>query len=193
MMDYQSYERSPAYGRCNDKYGVSRQVMYDNREETSEHALIPSIMFIGANNGKTMEAMQYYSSFFPGSKIDFTWEYGENTMGENPANLNHAEFKLCGQQFIAMDSGMDHKFSLDDGVSLMISCDGQEEVDFYWNHFVDDGGATSQCGRCKDKYGVSRQVVPVQLQQALSNPDPIKAQQSMQNMLKMKKIVIADL
>ena len=194
MMEYQAYERSPAYGRCNDKYGVSRQVMLDDRAETTTNAMIPSMMFIGANNGKTKEAMDYYCSLFPSSAIDFTRPYGENAMGENPEHLNHAEFKLSGQQFIAMDSGMNHAFQFDDGVSLSISCDGQEEVDHYRNHFVQDGGAESQCGRCKDKYGVSRQVVPVQVLEAMfKNPDQAKADYAMQAMMKMKKIVIEEL
>lgn len=194
LMPYDTYERSPAYGRCNDKYGVSRQVMLDDRAETTTNAMIPSMMFIGANNGKTKEAMDYYCSIFPNSAVDFTRPYGENAMGENPENLNHAEFKLSGQQFIAMDSGMEHKFQFDDGVSLSISCDGQEEVDHFWNHFVNDGWSESQCGRCKDKYGVSRQVVPKQVLEAMfHNPDQQKADYAMQQMMKMKKIVIADL
>lgn len=194
MMEYAAYERSPAYGRCNDKYGVSRQVMFDNRENTTEHALVPSLMFTGTNNGKTKEAMEYYTSLFPKSGVDFTRAYGENTMGENPEHLNHAEFKLSSQQFIAMDSGLDHKFGFDDGVSLSISCDDQEEVDHYRNHFVNDGWSESQCGRCKDKYGVSRQVVPVQLQQAIFHAGSKEAgDYAMQAMMKMKKIVIEDL
>lgn len=194
MMEYAEYDRSPAYGRCNDKYGVSRQVMYDNREHTTANALVPSLMFTGANNGKTKEAMEYYTSLFPDNKIDFTRPYGENAMGENPEYLSHAEFKLDGQQFIAMDSGMDHKFSFDDGVSLSISCDGQEEVDHYRNHFVNDGGTESQCGRCKDKYGISRQVTPIQCPQAIFHAESKEAgDYAMQAMLTMKKIVIADL
>jgi predicted 3-demethylubiquinone-9 3-methyltransferase (glyoxalase superfamily) len=194
MMDYAAYERSPAYGRCNDKYGVSWQVMRDNREDGKPHAMVPSLMYNGTNNGKTKEAMEYYTSLFPNSGIDFTRPYGENAMGENPEHLNHAEFKLDGQQFIAMDSGLDHKFGFDDGVSLSISCDGQEEVDHFRNHFVNDGGGESQCGRCKDKYGVSRQVVPVQIQKAIFHADTKEAgDYAMQAMMKMKKIVIEDL
>ena len=60
LMPFQEYVRSPAYGRCNDKHGVSRQVMYDNRPETIQNALIPSLMFTGINNGKTQEAMELY-------------------------------------------------------------------------------------------------------------------------------------
>lgn len=194
MMPYDSYERSPAYGRCNDKFGVSRQVMRDNRETTATHAMIPSLMFIGANNGKTMEAMNRYTSIFPNSGIDFTRPYGENEFGENPEHLNHAEFKLFGQQFIAMDNGMDHKFQFDDGVSLAVSCDGQEEVDYYREKLIADGGSEVQCGRCKDRYGVSRQIVPIQSQQAIFHAETPEARQyAIQQMMKMKKIVIADL
>jgi predicted 3-demethylubiquinone-9 3-methyltransferase (glyoxalase superfamily) len=193
LMPYDKYERSPAYGRCNDKYGVSRQVMRDDRAETTTHAMVPSLMFVGKNNGKTKEAMDYYCEIFPDSGIDFTRPYGENEMGENPEHLNHAEFKLAGQQFIAMDSGLEHKFQFDDGVSLLVMCDGQEEVDYYREKLTAGGGNEVQCGRCKDKYGVSRQVNPVQLQEALFHSDKTTADYAMQAMLKMKKMVIADL
>lgn len=193
MMPFQEYPRSPAYGWCNDKYGVSRQVMYDNRDNTTENALVPSFMYTGANNGKTQEAMEFYTSIFPASKIDFTRAYGENEMGENPEHLNHAEFKLVNQQFIAMDSGMDHKFNFNDGVSLSVSCKDQEEVDYYRDKLTADGGQEVQCGRCKDKYGVSRQVIPLQLWDALFQSDAVASKYAMDAMLQMKKIVIEDL
>lgn len=193
MMPFQAYERSPGYGWCNDKFWVSRQVMYDNRDNTSTHALVPSLMYTGANNGKTQQAMQFYTSIFPDSKIDFTRPYGENAMGEDPTHLNHAEFKLFGQQFIAMDSGMDHKFSFNDGVSLCVMCQDQVEVDKYWDMLTSDWGQEVQCWWCKDKYGVSRQITPVQLPQALFSSDQTKSAYAMQQMMKMKKIIIADL
>ena len=98
--------------------------------------MIPTLMFVGNNTGKATEAMKLYTSLFPGSKIDFTRPYGTNQMGEDPEHLSHAEFKLCGQQFIAMDSAQKHAFQFDDGVSLMIACDGQAEVDYYREHIV---------------------------------------------------------
>lgn len=193
MMPFQEYERSPAYGWCNDIYGVSRQVMYDNRPESKSNALVPSLMYTGANNGKTAEAMEFYTSIFPASKINFTRPYGENAMGEDPDHLNHAEFKLVNQQFIAMDSGMDHKFTFNDGISLSVSCADQAEVDKYRNALIADWGSESQCGRCKDKYGVSRQIVPIQLSDYLFQIDKEKSKYAMDAMLQMKKIIIADL
>jgi predicted 3-demethylubiquinone-9 3-methyltransferase (glyoxalase superfamily) len=151
-MAFDAYPRSKAYGRCSDKYGVSRQVMYDDREEHETSKLIPSFMFTGANAGKAKEAMELYTSLFPASSINNTRPYGENAMGENPEYLNHAEFTLVNQLFIAMDSSADHKFNFTDGISLAVSCKDQEEVDYYWNKLALDGGVEVQCGRCKDKY-----------------------------------------
>lgn len=192
LMPFQEYVWSPAYGRCNDKYGVSRQVMYDNRPETNANALIPSLMYTGANNGKAREAMEFYTNLFPASKIDFVWPYEEGQW-ETVGNIAHAEFKLVNQQFIAQESGMDHKFSFNDGISLSVSYADQAEVDKYRNALVSDWGSESMCGRCKDKYGVSRQITPIQLPEALFNPDTAKSEYAMQAMLKMNKIVIADL
>lgn len=174
LMDFQSYDRSPSYGRCNDKYGVSRQIMRDDRPSSPQDMIIPSLMYIGNNNGKTQEAMEFYTNIFPDSSIDTSRPYGENAMGEHPTHLSHAEFTLMNQQFIAMDSGMDHKFNFNDGISLCVSCKDQEEVDYFWEKLVSDGGQESQCGRCKDKYGVSWQIVPVELSEALSQSDTEK-------------------
>ena len=167
--------------------------MFDDRKESTSNALIPSLMFVGENAGKAQEAMNLYTSLFPASKIINTWPYGENTMGENPTHLNHAEFSLVNQMFIAMDSSWPHQFNFTDGISFSVSCKDQEEVDYYRNKLALDGGTESQCGRCKDKYGVARQIIPLQLPEALFNADKEKSQKAMQAMLKMKKIVIADL
>jgi predicted 3-demethylubiquinone-9 3-methyltransferase (glyoxalase superfamily) len=193
LMDFADYPRSKWYGRCNDKFGVSRQVMFDDRKETTSNALIPSLMFVGENAGKAQEAMNLYTSLFPASKIINTWPYGENAAGEIPTNLNHAEFTLVNQLFIAMDSSWPHKFNFTDGISFSVSCKDQEEVDYYRNALALDGGTESQCWRCKDKYGVARQIIPLQLPEALFNSDKEKSQKAMQAMMKMKKIIIADL
>lgn len=193
MMPYDAYPRSEAYGRCNDKYGVSRQVMYDNHPDHTADTLIPSLMYVWANNGKTQEAIEFYTGIFPASSIVSTRPYGENEMGENPKHLNHAEFTLWDQLFIAMDSGLEHKFTFNDGVSLAISCADQAEVDYYREKLILDGWTEVACGRGKDKYGVSRQIVPVWLAETVFHSDKTKADYAMKQIHKMKKIVIADL
>ncbi len=168
--------------------------MYDNCEDLGheDHQLIPSLMYVQKNNGKAKEAMEFYTRIFPNSRIEMSRPYEEGQW-EVVGNLAHAEFLLNGQLCIATDSGQDHKFQFNEWISLMVSCNGQEEVDKYRNALVADGGEPSQCGRCKDKFGVSRQIVPTQLQQAMSQTDQAKATYAMQAMMKMQKIIIADL
>lgn len=104
MMAYDAYPRSKAYGRCNDKFGVSRQVMYDDNAEHIAHQLIPSLMFIGANDGKAQEAMNKYISLFPASSQGQIHTYGAMGGPDKPDHIAHAEFTLVNQLFIAMDS-----------------------------------------------------------------------------------------
>lgn len=188
LMEYAAYPRSEAYGRCSDKYGVSRQVMYS--DTTPENKLIPSMMFIGENTGKAQEAMNFYTSLFPASKIGNIHRYGPDAP-DKAEHIAHAEFTLVNQLFIAMDSWLDHKFNFNDGISLSVSCKDQTEVDYYRNAFTADGGSEVQCGWCKDKYGVSRQIVPVDIDKLLFNADHVKANKAMQAMLQMKKLDIA--
>ncbi len=100
-------------------------------------------------------------------------------------------FSLNGQEFSALNGGPMFKFT--EAISLMVSCEDQEEVDYYWNALLADGGSESQCGWLKDKYGLSWQIVPVQLGQLLGNIDPKKANNVMQAMLKMRKLDVAAL
>lgn len=193
MMEFNEYPRSPAYGRCNDKYGVSRQVMYDNRPDRT-NMLVPSFMYTWANNGRAQEAMDLYTSIFPASKIDFVRKYGEQSGAQDdPNHIAHAEFKLVNQTFIAQESGLDHKFTFNDGISLLVSCADQAEVDRYRNALTADGGQEVQCGRCKDKFGVSRQIFPIEAEQLISDPDTAKSGRATQAMLQMKKIDIAQM
>lgn len=192
LMEFSQYPWSEAYGRCSDRYGVSRQIMYDNREEPKHNEIITSLMYTWKNAGKAEEAINFYSSIFPNASTRSIHRYGPGE-GDVEGTIAHAEFLLDGQLFIALDSSLDHKFNFTEWVSLVVNCDGQEEVDYYRNKLIEDGGEESQCGRCKDKFGVSRQVVPSQLMEALHNSDTEKAQYAMSAMMKMKKIVIEEL
>lgn len=135
LMEFGKYERSEAYGRCNDKYGVSRQIMHDTRPGRKT-TLVPSLMFTQGVFGKAEEAMNFYTSVFPNSKIDFVWRY---PAGDDEGKIAHSEFTLSGQDFIAMESSAEHKFSFTEGVSLVVNCKGQEEVDFYRNALLANG------------------------------------------------------
>jgi predicted 3-demethylubiquinone-9 3-methyltransferase (glyoxalase superfamily) len=122
------------------------------------------------------EAANYYCSIFKNAKI----------IHSNPMVT---EFELDGLRLCILSGGP--QFKLDEAFSLSVPCDTQEEIDYYWNRFVGDGGEESMCGWCKDKYGVSWQVVPSELGVWMS--DPVKGPRVMQAFLKMKKFDIATL
>jgi predicted 3-demethylubiquinone-9 3-methyltransferase (glyoxalase superfamily) len=133
------------------------------------------------------EAAEFYTSVFPNSRILEVSRYGE--AGPRPAGtVLTVEFELDGQHFTALNGGPE--FTFDEAISFQISCDDQNEVDYYWDTLT-AGGEESQCGWLKDKFGVSWQVVPTALPKLLSDPDPARAQRAMQAMLSMKKIDIA--
>ena len=91
-----------------------------------------------------------------------------------------------------MDSGMNHQFGFNEGISFVVDCDGQDETDYFWNALT-EGGSESQCAWLQDKFGVSWQIVPRQLMQLMGDKDREKAGRVMQAMMKMKKIIVADL
>jgi predicted 3-demethylubiquinone-9 3-methyltransferase (glyoxalase superfamily) len=133
------------------------------------------------------EAAEFYTSVFPNSRILEVSRYGE--AGPRPAGTAlTVEFELDGQHFTALNGGPE--FTFDEAISFQIACEGQDEVDYYWDTLT-AGGEESQCGWLKDKFGLSWQVVPNALPQLLSDPDPARAQRAMQAMFTMKKIDIA--
>jgi len=136
------------------------------------------------------EAMNLYLSVFKNSKPLSIARYGAGGPGPTGSVMT-ASFELDGQQFVALNGGPIFKFT--EAVSFVINCETQEEVDMYWDKLTADGGQESMCGWLKDKFGLSWQVVPGILSKLLSDKDAAKAQRVMGAMMKMKKIIIADL
>ncbi len=130
------------------------------------------------------EAMNLYTSTFKNSKV-----LGISRGPDGRAQS--VNFELEGQEFIGFNAGPEFKFN--ESISFFVDCKDQAEVDELWNKLTADGGEESQCGWLKDKFGLSWQIVPRALSQYLSDPDPAKAQRVMQAMLKMRKIIVADL
>lgn len=129
------------------------------------------------------EIVDYYKSIFPELKTDYRGSLTDTPSG----NVETATIEIFNQKLSLMTAGPMFKFN--EAVSFVIDCENQEEVDYYWNKFTEKG-EESQCGWCKDKYGLSWQIVPKQLNEYLSSPDKEKAGRVMQAMLKMKKIDI---
>lgn len=102
----------------------------------------------------------------------------------------YGEFELNGQKFVCLDGGPIFKFN--EAISLMVDCEDQTEVDYFWEK-LSAVPESEQCGWCKDKFGLSWQIIPRRMGELLNDPDQEKSGRAMQAMLKMKKIVVADL
>ncbi len=135
------------------------------------------------------DAVNFYTSIFPNSKVGAITRYGE--AGPGPAgSVLTISFELDGQPLTALNGGPYFKFT--EAISLVVNCDTQEEVDYYWEK-LSDGGQEVQCGWVKDKFGLSWQIVPVVLFEMLQDKDVEKSQRAMKAMLKMKKLDVAGL
>ena len=134
----------------------------------------PFLWFVG----NMKEAVDFYVSVFKDARV---LEMGPMS----------ARFELLGREFLALNAHPHQPFT--DAISFFIEVESQEEVDYYWRALTAGGGKEQMCGGLKDRFGVSWQVIPKALGRYLSDKDRAKAERTMQAMLKMKKIVIADL
>ena len=128
------------------------------------------------------EAIRHYSSIFKNGRVVNELRQG--------GTLMTATFELDGQQFIALNGGPHFTFS--EAISLLVNCETQQEIDYFWEK-LSDGGSKSQCGWLKDKFGLSWQVVPTALGRLVTDPDPKKSKAVWDALMKMSKIVMADL
>jgi predicted 3-demethylubiquinone-9 3-methyltransferase (glyoxalase superfamily) len=135
------------------------------------------------------EAAKFYTTLFPGSKINSTTR-NPGAIGEEGSVLIVA-FELAGQEFIALNGGP--QFKLNESFSIFVTCETQEEVDNLWNRLTANGGEESQCGWLKDRYGLSWQIIPRALGEMMSDPDREKARRATEAMLQMRKLDIATL
>jgi predicted 3-demethylubiquinone-9 3-methyltransferase (glyoxalase superfamily) len=136
------------------------------------------------------EAAEFYTSVFPDSRITDVSHYGE--AGPRPAGtVMTVGFELLGREFVALNGGSENRIE-GVGISFMVDCESQEEVDRYWNRLA-EGGQEIACGWVTDRYGVAWQIVPRRLRELLADPDRDRAQRAMAAMLKMTKIEIGEL
>lgn len=191
LMPLDSYPFSDRYGWTTDRYGLSWQVMHDSRGEIDQ-AIVPTLMFVGDVHGKAEEAIEHYTSVFPNSKVDHVQRYGEGEEPDRPGTIRHAYFALDGYKLAAMDSGHEHDFGFNEAVSLLVSCEGQEEIDAYWDRLSAVPEA-EQCGWLKDRFGVSWQVAPADLDRFLSQGTEEQVARVTQAFMQMKKFDLAEL
>lgn len=192
LMPLEKYPFSERYGWVQDKYGLSWQLILTNPEGEERPKIIPSLLFIGDVYGKAEEAFNTYASIFKNSKIGAIARYQAGMEPDKEGAVMFMDAMLEGQWFAAMDSAREHNFVFNEAVSLLIECDSQEEIDYYWEKLSHVPEA-EQCGWLKDKYGVSWQVHPKAAGQMLKDPDQEKVARVTQAFLQMKKFDIAKL
>jgi predicted 3-demethylubiquinone-9 3-methyltransferase (glyoxalase superfamily) len=190
LMPLDKYPFSDKYGWIQDQYGVSWQLILP--QQKAPQKVMSSMLFVNEVYGKAEEAIQYYTSIFHNAKAGNIARYPDGMEPDKEGTIMYADFMLEGQWFAAMDSAHNHQFHFGEAISLMVHCDNQEEVDYYWDKLTEEGKEV-QCGWLRDKYGVAWQVVPKVMLELLQGKDKEKAKRAMQAMMTMVKLDIAEL
>jgi predicted 3-demethylubiquinone-9 3-methyltransferase (glyoxalase superfamily) len=186
MMELGEYPFSSRYGWIQDKFGVSWQVIHT--EGDFEQRITPVLMFVGDAYGRAEEAVGFYASVFRDAKAEVLARYVDGEEPDKAGTVKYAQFILDGQEFGAMDSARMHDFGFNEAISFVINCKDQQEINYFWGKLSAVPEA-EQCGWAKDKYGVSWQIIPANMGELIGR-NPAKTTPVM---LKMKKIIVADL
>lgn len=189
LMPIDKYPWSECFGWVKDKFGLCWQLMLTQKEQVGQK-FSPLLMFVGEQNGNAEKAINFYASVFKNSSVKGIARYEEDE-GDVTGHVKHGQFSINDYVMMAMESSGPHLFAFNESFSMVVTCDTQEEIDYYWNSFTADGGKESMCGWLKDKFGVSWQIVPAILGPLMS--DPAKAPKVMQAFMQMKKMDIAAL
>ena len=187
FMSLDKYPFSEKYGWVQDRFGLSWQLILSK----SKQKIAPSFLFVKDQFGKAEEAMNFYISQFENSRIETIERYGPHDSGPE-GTVKYAKFTLAGQEYVVMDGPGDHQFTFSPAISLVVSCDTQEEVDNFWEKLSEDG-RKGQCGWLEDKYGVSWQIVPSEIADLVGGGTAEQTERVMSALLKMTKLDIAGL
>jgi predicted 3-demethylubiquinone-9 3-methyltransferase (glyoxalase superfamily) len=176
LMELNKYPWSEKYGWCEDKFGVSWQIMLGD----VPYKIAPALLFVNDLFGKGEDAIHFYVSQFKNSKVQ--------TMHKDP-NTNtvmHSIFTLDGEPFVLMEGPGDHKkHQINHAISFMVNCKDQQEIDSFWEKLVQGGGATEQCGWLHDKFGVCWQIIPAMLSELLNSKNTEKVMAAVMQMRKL--------
>lgn len=192
LMGLQEYPFSKLYGWLKDKFGVTWQLMLTDPQGEPRPFITPSLMFAGDSENKAEEALRFYLEVFQDAKLGNIARYPEDTGPAKKGSVMFADFRLESQWFAALDSGAKQSFTFNEAISLLINCDTQEEIDYYWERLSAVPEA-EQCGWLKDKFGVSWQVSPAALDKMMREGSPEQIARVTKAFLKMKKFDIAQI
>ncbi|MEM9404186.1 MAG: VOC family protein [Pseudomonadota bacterium] len=146
--------------------------------------ITPNLWF----DGDAEAAASFYVSLFPDSRIDHVVRSPADNPSTDKGEVVVVEFTLAGRPYVGINGGPQYAFT--EAVSFAIECEDQAELDRYWDQLTSNGGSVTQCGWCKDRFGLSWQVTPKRLRELLASPDSAAAERAMQAMLGMEKIDI---
>lgn len=144
-------------------------------------------MFSGHMTGKANEAIKYYTDLFKDGVIGDIHEYEEGQAVQEDAKISHANFSILDTEILASDNGTQTDYTFNEAISLMVLCVTQAEIDYYWEKLSADPEA-EQCGWLKDKFGVSWQIVPANMNELMNRGTQAQIDAVTQEFLKMKKL-----
>ena len=153
--------------------------------KTKKINIAPCLWF----NKNAEEAAKFYAKTFPNSRVTAVHKSPTDYPNGKAGDVLTVEFTVLGQPFVGLNGGPEFTFT--EAVSFQVFTDTQEETDRYWNAIVKNGGQEIACGWCKDKFGLSWQIVPRVLMEAITDPDTASAKRAMEAMMQMVKIDIA--
>jgi predicted 3-demethylubiquinone-9 3-methyltransferase (glyoxalase superfamily) len=192
LMPLDKYPFSDHYGWVQDRYGFTWQLILLKPGGETMPKIVPTLMYTGANAGKAEAAIDFYISVFRNARKGNVMRYGPGQEPDKPESLAHANFLLEDFWFAAMDSAREHNFTFNEAISLMVQCDDQAEIDYYWQKLSAVPEA-EQCGWLKDKYGVSWQVAPTEMEEMMRSGTREQIARVTQAFLPMKKFDLAAL
>jgi predicted 3-demethylubiquinone-9 3-methyltransferase (glyoxalase superfamily) len=192
LMPIDKYPFSERYGWIQDKYGLSWQLILSNSEGEPRPAIMPSLLFVGNKYGQAEEAIKFYLSVFKASKMGMIHRYGKDQAPDKEDSVMYADFMVENTWFAAMDSAHEHKFDFNEAVSFMVECEDQREIDTYWQK-LSAVPESEQCGWLKDKYGISWQITPSEMQDMMSKGTREQVERLTKAFMPMKKLDITKL
>jgi predicted 3-demethylubiquinone-9 3-methyltransferase (glyoxalase superfamily) len=192
LMPLDKYPFSERFGWIQDKYGLSWQLMLTNPEGEERPTIVPSLLFVGDQCGKTEEAINFYLSVFKNAKLGHIVRYPNGMEPDKEGTVMFADFSLENQWFAAMDSAHKHEFNFNEAISFMVYCDTQEEIDYFWESLSAVPEA-EQCGWLKDQFGISWQIVPTKMDEMMSKGTREQLVRLTKAFLKMKKFDLVEL
>lgn len=187
LMPLDSYPFSERYGWVQDRFGLSWQLILSDPQGEPRPAMVPSLLFVGEQCGHAEAAMEHYLSIFRESQPGQVVRYGAEHAPNREGTVMFADFRLEDTWFAVMDSALQHDFGFNEAVSFVVGCDTQADIDYYWEA-LSAVPESEQCGWLKDKFGVSWQIVPKELDRMMREADQAQRDRLTRSFLEMKKL-----